>query len=178
MTNNKAVELVTNPTEVPKYLKHSATGKIGKFSAKFAQYAERNGQAFIVLGVLNPQTYDVLECGELFCIRFGDGVEIEAWPEEIQSANADHVFDYQLLARLQQDCEYYLGAGKRNKKHLWALDEAAQIEKMKELYHKVPFKPEWLTLEAINAYAGNMIIGDNRPADALSERADSPSPGV
>ena len=61
-------------------------------------------------------------------------------------------FEYRLLGRLKQDCDYYLGAGARNKKHLWALDEALQIKKMKELYEGLPVKPEWLTLEAIKEY--------------------------
>lgn len=66
-------------------------------------------------------------------------------------------FEYQLLGRLQQDCDYYLGAGKRNRKHLWALDEKLQIQKMKELYENVPIKPEWLTLEAIDEYERQMV---------------------
>jgi hypothetical protein len=65
--------------------------------------------------------------------------------------------DYQLLARLQQDCEYYLGAGGRHKKHLWALDEALQIQRMKELYESLPAKPDWLTLDAINGYEEKMM---------------------
>jgi len=66
-------------------------------------------------------------------------------------------FEYQLLGRLQQDCEYYLGAGARNTKHLWALDEALQIEKMKELYEMLTIKPEWITMDDIKAYEDQMI---------------------
>ena len=65
-------------------------------------------------------------------------------------------FDYQLLGRLQQDCEYFLGAGARNPKHLWALDVSLQIQKMKELYEKLPVKPEWLTLDEITRYEERM----------------------
>lgn len=65
-------------------------------------------------------------------------------------------FDYQLLSRLQMDCEYYLGHGNRAKKHLWAGDEAEQIKKMKELYAALPEKPEWLTLERIEQYEAAM----------------------
>ena len=71
--------------------------------------------------------------------------------------NGLDVFDYQLLARLQQDCEYYLGAGARNKKHLWALDEASQIQKMRALYAGLPEKPEWITLEDIEEYEAAML---------------------
>lgn len=66
-------------------------------------------------------------------------------------------FDYMLLARLKQDCDYYLGAGARLKKNLWALDEKEQIAKMRELYNLVPDKPEWLTLEQIDAYERQML---------------------
>ncbi|HDR9103387.1 TPA: hypothetical protein QDB04_000106 [Burkholderia vietnamiensis] len=69
----------------------------------------------------------------------------------------DATFDYQLLARLQQDCEYYLGHGNRAKKHLWAGDEAEQIAKMKELYEGLSEKPEWLTLEQIAQYEAAMV---------------------
>ena len=68
-------------------------------------------------------------------------------------------FNYQLLARLQQDCEYYLGFGARNKKHLWALDEAAQIQKMRELYAVLSEKPEWITLTDIDRYDAAMLGG-------------------
>lgn len=66
-------------------------------------------------------------------------------------------FNYQLLARLQQDCEYYLGHGQRAKKHLWAGDEAEQIAKMKELYDAVPVKPEWISLTDIERYEAAML---------------------
>jgi hypothetical protein len=64
---------------------------------------------------------------------------------------------YMLLSRLMRDCEYYLGAGCRYKNHLWALDEEAQIKKMRELYSQLPVKPDWLTLEQIEQYAAQML---------------------
>lgn len=66
-------------------------------------------------------------------------------------------FNYQLLGRLQQDCDYYLGYGNRAKKHLWAGDEVEQIAKMKELYDGFNEKPEWITLEDIARYEAAMI---------------------
>lgn len=65
-------------------------------------------------------------------------------------------FDYQLLGRLKQDCDYYLGHGNRAKKHLWAGDEAAQIQKMREVYAVLPEKPQWITLERIDEYEAAM----------------------
>lgn len=67
-------------------------------------------------------------------------------------------FEYQLLGRLQQDCEYYLGSGNRAKKHLWAGDEAEQIAKMKEIYESLPEKPEWISLEKIAEYEAAMLL--------------------
>lgn len=53
--------------------------------------------------------------------------EILSRPEE---------FRYQLLGRLQSDCNYYLGNGNRSADHaLWAHDEAKQIETMKALWN-------------------------------------------
>jgi hypothetical protein len=69
-------------------------------------------------------------------------------------------FNYQLLGRLQQDCEYYLGHGNRAKKHLWAGDEAEQIKKMKELYAGFAEKPAWITLEDIERYSAAMSSGE------------------
>ena len=68
-------------------------------------------------------------------------------------------FNYMLLSRLQQDCNYYLGHGGRDAKHcLWAQDEQAQINKMRELYDLVPEKPEWLTRKQIDVYAAQMGV--------------------
>lgn len=72
--------------------------------------------------------------------------------------NDADTFNYQLLSRLQMDCEYYLHAGARNRKFLWALDEAAQIRKMKELLSILPETPEWITLEEIEKYEAMMVI--------------------
>lgn len=66
-------------------------------------------------------------------------------------------FNYQLLGRLQQDCEYYLGHGNRDKKRLWALDESEQIAKMKELYEAFQEKPEWISLADIERYEAAMV---------------------
>jgi len=44
----------------------------------------------------------------------------------------NQVFEYQLLGRLKDDCEYFLNYGDKNLKILWALNVNDQIEKMKE----------------------------------------------
>lgn len=79
----------------------------------------------------------------------------EAGSDELP-AFADHSGDYVLLDRLRADCDYFLGAGGRSEKHLWAGSVYAQIKKMRELYDALPEKPEWLTTEAIDRYAAQM----------------------
>ena len=69
----------------------------------------------------------------------------------------DEKFRYQLLARLQMDCDYYLGYGHRSPNHLWADDEKDQIQNMKDLYHTFDEKPEWLTLADIEEYEKKML---------------------
>ena len=64
--------------------------------------------------------------------------------------------DYRLLGRLKSDCDYFLGAGGRAEKHLWAGNVREQIAKMRELYATLPDKPEWLTPEDIDRYARRM----------------------
>ena len=79
----------------------------------------------------------------------------EAGSDELP-AFVDHSGDYVLLDRLRADCDYFLGAGGRSEKHLWAGNVHTQIKKMRELYDALPEKPEWLTAEAIDRYAAQM----------------------
>ena len=67
--------------------------------------------------------------------------------------------DYRLLSRLKADCDYYLGAGGRAEKHLWAGSVEAQIAKMRELYDVLSEKPEWLTEQDIDRYESQMTDG-------------------
>lgn len=68
----------------------------------------------------------------------------------------DERFEYMLLDRLRQDCDYYLNQAGRNPKSLWAGNEQQQIDKMRELYNSVSEKPLWLTREQIDEYAARM----------------------
>lgn len=70
----------------------------------------------------------------------------------------DNKFNYMLLSRLQADCDYYLGFGGRYAGQLWAKDEQAQIDKMRELYASLEVKPEWLTSAQIDEYAQKMGV--------------------
>lgn len=73
-----------------------------------------------------------------------------------QHTARDYSFEYQLLDRLRTDCNYFLGAGSRSEKHLWAGSVHDQIAKMRELYDLLPEKPEWLTPDDISKYAQRM----------------------
>lgn len=84
-----------------------------------------------------------------------------------ESANTNHdsEFDYKLMDRLRSDCEYFINyfSGKGTEKVLWAGNVPDQIAKMKELYDKVPVKPEWLTMQDIEGYEYkmNQLLGNN-----------------
>lgn len=67
-------------------------------------------------------------------------------------------YKYQMLSRLQMDCNYYLGNGSRNAKHLWAGTEEGQIEAMRVIYESFndDDKPEWLTEQDINDFESKM----------------------
>lgn len=62
--------------------------------------------------------------------------------------NSSTKFKYQLLSRMQSDCDYYLGYGHRNKYCLWSESEEQQIVDMKALLESFdrPNKPEWLSI--------------------------------
>lgn len=64
---------------------------------------------------------------------------------------------YMLLSRLKQDLDYYLGAGQRAAKHLWAGDERKQIDTMREIWQCLPAKPLWLTKEDIGRYENEIF---------------------
>lgn len=74
----------------------------------------------------------------------------------------DKKFYYQLLSRMQMDCDYYLGYGGRNPKQLWANSEIKQIEAMKYIWNSFSEneKPEWLTWEELLNYEKDMIPQD------------------
>lgn len=90
------------------------------------------------------------------------------------STEKDYKNEYQLLDRLRQDCEYYLGNGNRNSKYLWAGSELEQIEKMRELYNKFPddLKPECITIEDINKYEDKMLSKEEIQLNKINAKND------
>ena len=71
----------------------------------------------------------------------------------------DEKFRYQLLSRMQSDCDYFLGNGNRCKKYLWGQEVDAHIACMKALRLSFPAgrKPEWLSYEEIAVYEKRMF---------------------
>lgn len=103
------------------------------------------------------ESLDELIQNELAELDFDDLISIsDAELESIGATPEQGSDDYRLLSRLKADCEYFLGAGGRAEKHLWAGNVREQIAKMRELYAALPEKPEWLTLEDIDRYAQRM----------------------
>lgn len=76
--------------------------------------------------------------------------------EKIENINENQKFDYMLLSRLKNDCDYFLGFGNGLEKHLWAGTVEEHIEEMKKLYNKIKIKPEWITAEDIQKYKIDM----------------------
>ena len=108
---------------------------------------------------LERRQYESLEAliqNELTDLDFDDLTAVSE--DELESIGVSQD-DYRLLSRLKADCDYYLGAGGRAKKHLWAGSAEAQITKMWELYDALPEKPEWLTEQDIDRYESQMTDG-------------------
>ena len=96
----------------------------------------------------------------------------ETYPKLAGGDSADRSGDYALLDRLRADCDYFLGAGGRSEKHLWAGSVYAQIKKMRELYDALPEKPEWLTAEAIDRYAAQMAAPYHHIENGFDDKLD------
>ena len=129
----------------------------------------KNSEGEFFKGIVEPSGEQVLcTCGS-FCgepdtpikaLEKYKGLTIEIdVSEEIEREDEGVRFRYMMLSRLKQDCDYYLGNGDREKKHLWAADEAEQIAKMKNLYNsfKDDDKPEWLSYQEILEYEKKML---------------------
>ena len=146
----------------------------GNIESKHAvvRYMEQHGREKETAAWL-AREYGGNECKSLFIVRAGSPETAELTWSKVQRRIAqlireDKFFteqeksvleqnrNYLILDRLRADCEYFLGAGNRAEKHLWAGSVYAQIVKMRELYDALPQKPEWLTKEMIDDYADRM----------------------
>lgn len=60
------------------------------FQTPYEQYRRYNGAAFTVERRVDPETYDAAEVGPMYQVWLDadeDGVNIQAWPEEIFTGN-------------------------------------------------------------------------------------------
>ena len=118
-----------------------------------------------------PQYQDVLPTLREAAVRSQPALEEPV--EETVPYNYEH--GYLLLSRLKADCDYFLGAGGRAEKHLWAGNVREQIAKMRELYNALPEKPEWLTMEDIDRYESQMTA-PVREEEAPAQKEELPAP--
>ena len=78
-------------------------------------------------------------------------------------------FQYMMISRLKQDCDYYLGNGNRSTKYLWAGSERDQIQEIKTRYNTFADdkKPEWLTWDDILRYESLMCNVSEQKKEGL-----------
>ena len=88
--------------------------------------------------------------------------------EDFDLLSRDDTFRYMMLDRLKTDCNYFLGNGNRNEKHLWAGDVDKQIKLMKDLYNSFEEKPEWISMEDIENFEKQM----KETNESLNEEGD------
>jgi hypothetical protein len=81
----------------------------------------------------------------------------------------DEQFRYQLLSRMKQDCDYFLGNGNRHEGGLWAGNAKDQVAVMRALWDSVPEKPEWLTNEQLDNCAEKMTTPEKSIQDRLAD---------
>ena len=90
----------------------------------------------------------------------------EGYDDKFDYKQHDKKFQFQLLDRMRQDCEYFLGNGNRHEKFLWAGNVDDQIKAMRDLQSRL--NPEWLSKEDIDRYESQMKDGKK-----LDEAADN-----
>lgn len=162
-----------------KFLTHILNGVIKDIQDKFnviatAEFDTNNTNSVVV--TLKGNTLDLIDATSYLSkvirndnvdFRFDDVIinnTIQCYitpkteESKLQENNTNLEYNYMLLDRLKQDCEYFLGNGNGSVKHLWAGDIDEQIDKMKELYNSFADdeKPEWITMKDINNYEKKM----------------------
>ena len=92
------------------------------------------------------------------CETCDSSYNIEYEVIEMEESTRKEKFNYQMLSRLQSDCNYFLGNGNRNEKYLWDGSVEVHIDEMKKLYNYFDDnkKPEWLTWDNILSYENEM----------------------
>lgn len=58
------------------------------FRTPYDQHADRRGQAFVIINkITEPDSTHDAEVLPMYRIRFEDGIELEAWPEEVETSS-------------------------------------------------------------------------------------------
>lgn len=65
-------------------------------------------------------------------------------------------YRYNMLDRMREDCEYFIGKVGCRPTALWMGDVDAQITIMKAIWNSFEEKPEWLSMEQIEEYERKM----------------------
>lgn len=71
---------------------------------------------------------------------------------ESRREELENMHDYMLLARYQQDLEYYFGHGNKHAKHLFFLGIEEHMKRTRDQWEKVDPKPEWFTREELEQF--------------------------
>lgn len=122
-------------------------------SGTIEEFLERN-KDYVKPVVVSNQNISVME----------ENDKLQATIKDVTSR--DEKFRYQLLDRLKQDCNYFLGYGNRNEGSLWAGNAKDHVAVMQALWDSLPEKPEWLTKEQLADYASKML----EPVKDLQEK--------
>lgn len=139
-------------------------------------------KALALEGVDSPENWvadvcsvalDMTPTGEALAIKEDENTKGQLKQSGIKSiddiindlVHKEDTFRYQMLSRLQMDCDYFLGNGNRADKHLWAGNVPDHIKIMRALYNSFSDdkKPEWISMEDIDNYEKEMT---NAPADS------------
>lgn len=115
-------------------------------------YRGNNFDCLLKLQKSQPQSYD-------YATKYG-GWKIIPLNQHIKNSptEEDQKFEYQLLARLRMDCDYYLGHGNQSLKNLYHDTVHEHISAMKKIWNLLTFKPEWISLEQILDYEKRMKL--------------------
>ena len=129
-------------------------------SGTIEEFLERN-KDYVKPVVVSNQNISVMEENE----------KLQATIKDVTSR--DEKLRYQLLDRLKQDCNYFLGYGNRHEGSLWAGNAKDHIAVMQALWDSLPEKPEWLTKEQLADYGSKMLEPEKylqEKVAALNER--------
>lgn len=98
---------------------------------------------------------------EIFNKTFGVEVDEKTVSliDKLEDKMEDYTHIYQMLGRLQSDCESFLYNKTGSESRLWAGSVEEQITEMKKLYNQLPAngKPEWLSYDDILEYEKKML---------------------